>query len=283
MLRIAVQTKGLLYDETMELLKEAGIKLSFGKRMLLLLARNFPLEILFLRDSDIPESVASGMVDAGIVGLYEVSEKNKYVNIVLPLEFDKCRLSLSIPKDEVYEGLDWFKNKTIATPYPVILREFLQHNSLDAEVHLITGSVEVVPGIGLADAIFDIVNTGSTLASNRLKEVEVVMVSEAVLIANPNLDEAKQDILKQFVFRIKAVQKAKDKKYVLMNVPKEHLKEVLMLLPNEKNTTTIPNEDKAWYSVHTVMSEKHVWAIADKLKAIGVEDILVLNIEKMIP
>lgn len=283
MLRIAVQSKGRLFDDTMELLKEAGIKLTSGKRTLLIPARNFPLEILFLRDDDIPESVASGIADVGIVGMNEFSEKKKFANIVLPLGFSKCRLSLAIPKDEDYKGLDWFQNKKIATSYPVILREFLQRNNLEADVHVITGSVEVAPGIGLADAIFDIVSSGSTLISNRLKEVEIVMDSEAVLIANPNLDEAKQEILDEFVFRINAVQEAEDKKYVLMNVPDEQLDEVLALLPGMKSPTVMPLANKGWHSVHTVLSEKKLWEIIGKLKAAGAEGILALNIEKMIP
>lgn len=283
MLRIAVQSKGRLFDDTMELLKEAGIKLSSGKRTLLIPARNFPIEVLFLRDDDIPDSVASGIADIGVVGLNEFSEKKKFAEIIRPLGFSKCRLSLAIPKDEEYKGLQWFENKKIATSYPEILRDFLQRNELNADVHVITGSVEIAPGIGLADAIFDIVSSGSTLISNRLKEVEVVMDSEAVLIANPNLDEQKKEILDELVFRINAVQEAEDKKYVLMNVPDERLQEVIALLPGMKSPTVMPLANAGWHSVHTVLSEKLLWEIIGKLKAAGAEGILALNIEKMIP
>ncbi|MEG0992741.1 MAG: ATP phosphoribosyltransferase [Bacteroidales bacterium] len=283
MLRLAVQSKGRLYDDTIELLKEAGIKLTSGKRTLLIPSRNFPLEVLFLRDDDIPESVASGIADIGIVGLNEFSEKKKLADVVRPLGFSKCRLSLAIPKDAEYDGLNWFRDKKIATSYPVILREFLQRNNLNSEVHVITGSVEIAPGIGLADAIFDIVSSGSTLISNRLKEVEVVMDSEAVLIMNPQLDDAKKEILDEFIFRINAVQEAEDKKYVLMNVPNEQLEEVLALLPGMKSPTIMPLANEGWHSIHTVLSEKKLWEIIGKLKAAGAEGILALNIEKMIP
>ncbi|MEG1587044.1 MAG: ATP phosphoribosyltransferase [Bacteroidales bacterium] len=281
-LLIAVQSKGRLYDDTMELLKEAGIKLSSGKRTLLIPARNFPLEVLFLRDDDIPESVASGIADVGIVGLNEFSEKKKYAEVIRPLGFSKCRLSLAIPKDADYHGLQWFNNKKIATSYPIILRDFLERNDLNADVHVITGSVEIAPGIGLADAIFDIVSSGSTLISNRLKEVEIVMDSEAVLIANPELGADKKEILEELLFRINAVQEAEDKKYVLMNVPNESLDEVLALLPGMKSPTVMPLANQGWHSVHTVLSEKQLWEIIGKLKAAGAEGILALNIEKMI-
>jgi ATP phosphoribosyltransferase len=282
MLRIAVQSKGRLFDDTMELLKEAGIKLSAGKRTLLIPARNFPLEILFLRDDDIPESVASGIADIGIVGLNEYAEKKKPADIVMPLGFSKCRLSLAIPKDEDYEGLAWFEGKKIATSYPVILREFLQRNHINAETHIITGSVEIAPGIGLADAIFDIVSSGSTLVSNRLKEVEIVMESEAVLIAHTELSDEKREILDEFRFRINAVLEADDKKYVLMNVPNERLDEVIAILPGMKSPTVMPLANQGWHSVHTVLSEKVFWEIVGKLKAAGAEGILALNIEKMV-
>ncbi len=282
MLRIAVQSKGRLYEDTMQMLNEAGIKLSSVKRTLLIAARNFPIEVLFLRDDDIPESVASGIADVGIVGLNEFAEKKKDARIVKNLGFSKCRVSLAIPKDEVYEGKEWFNNKKIATSYPVILNDFLEKNGIKADVHVITGSVEIAPGIGLSDAIFDIVSSGSTLISNRLKEVEVVMDSEAVLIANNDLDEAKQEILDELLFRINAVQESEDKKYVLMNVPDESLKEVLELLPGMKSPTIMPLANSGWHSVHTVISEKHLWEIIGKLKNAGAQGILALNIETMI-
>ena len=282
MLRIAVQSKGRLFDDTMELLKEAGIKLSAGKRTLLIPARNFPLEILFLRDDDIPESVASGIADIGIVGLNEFAEKRKQADIVKQLGFSKCRLSLAIPKDEPYEGLSWFEGKKIATSYPVILRDFLQRNGINADVHVIMGSVEIAPGIGLADAIFDIVSSGSTLVSNRLKEVEVVMESEAVLIAHTALSDEKREVLDEFLFRVNAVLEADDKKYVLMNVPNEQLDAVLALLPGMKSPTVMPLANQGWHSVRTVLSEKLFWEIVGKLKAAGAQGILALNIEKMV-
>ncbi|MGL4292488.1 MAG: ATP phosphoribosyltransferase [Bacteroidales bacterium] len=282
MLRIAVQSKGRLFEDTMELLKEAGIKLSSGKRTLLIPSRNFPLEVLFLRDDDIPDSVASGIADVGIVGLNEFAEKKKKADIIRSLGFSKCRLSLAIPKDETYEDKTWFNNKKIATSYPEILQDFLDKNQLKADVHVITGSVEIAPGIGLADAIFDIVSSGSTLISNRLKEVEVVMDSEAVLIANPELDLSKKTILDELIFRINAVQEAEDKKYVLMNVPDTCLQEVISLLPGMKSPTVMPLANPGWHSVHTVLAEKTLWEIIGKLKAAGAEGILALNIEKMI-
>lgn len=282
MLRIAVQSKGRLYEDTMQMLSEAGIKLSSAKRTLLIPSRNFPLEVLFLRDDDIPESVASGIADIGIVGLNEFKEKEKDAQIIRNLGFSKCRVSLAIPKDEEYNGVDWFNNKKIATSYPVILKEFLKKNNIDADVHVITGSVEIAPGIGLSDAIFDIVSSGSTLISNRLKEVEVVMDSEAVLIANNQLSEDKKDILEELIFRINAVQEAEDKKYVLMNVPNESLDSVLKLLPGMKSPTVMPLANNGWHSVHTVISEKQLWEIIGKLKNAGAQGILALNIEKMI-
>ncbi len=282
MLRIAVQSKGRLYEDTMQMLSEAGIKLSSAKRTLLIPARNFPLEVLFLRDDDIPESVASGIADVGIVGLNEFAEKKKDAQIIKNLGFSKCRVSLAIPKDENYEGINWFNNKKIATSYPVILNEFLNKNNIKADVHVITGSVEIAPGIGLSDAIFDIVSSGSTLISNRLKEVEVVMDSEAVLIANNKLDETKKEILDELLFRINAVQESEDKKYVLMNVPDESLENVLSLLPGIKSPTIMPLANSGWHSVHAVISEKHLWEIIGKLKNAGAQGILALNIETMI-
>lgn len=282
MLRIAVQSKGRLFEDTMELLKEAGIKLANGKRTLLIPARNFPLEVLFLRDDDIPESVASGVADVGIVGLNEYTEKKKVAEIIRNLGFSKCRLSLAIPKEAEYENIGWFEGKKIATSYPEILKDFLARNNINADIHVITGSVEIAPGIGLADAIFDIVSSGSTLISNHLREVEVVMDSEAVLIATPGLSEEKKQILDELLFRIHAVQEAEDKKYVLMNVPEENLQEILSILPGMKSPTVMPLANPGWHSVHTVLSEKMLWEIIGRLKAAGAEGILALNIEKMI-
>ena len=221
MLRIAVQAKGRLFEETMALLGESDIKLSTTKRTLLVQSSNFPIEVLFLRDDDIPQTVATGVADLGIVGENEFMEKEEDAEIIKRLGFSKCRLSLAMPKDIEYPGLSWFNGKKIATSYPVILRNFLKKNGVNAEIHVITGSVEVSPGIGLADAIFDIVSSGSTLVSNRLKEVEVVMKSEALLIGNKNMSDEKKEVLEELLFRMNAVKTAEDKKYVLMNAPKD--------------------------------------------------------------
>ncbi len=282
MLRIAIQAKGRLYEDTMELLTEAGIKLSSAKRTLLIPARNFPVEILFLRDDDIPDSVASGVADIGIVGRNEFMEKGKDAQILKNLGFSKCRLSLAIPKDIEYSDINWFEGKKIATSYPGILKNYLQKNNINADIHVITGSVEIAPGIGLADAIFDIVSSGSTLVSNRLKEVEIVVESEAILIGNNNLSDEKKEILEELIFRIDAVQAADDKKYILMNVPNKNLEEVLSVLPGIKSPTIMPLAQEGWSSVHTVLNEKCFWEIINKLKQAGAEGILVLNIEKMV-
>ena len=282
MLRIAIQAKGRLYEDTMELLTEAGIKLSSAKRTLLIPARNFPVEILFLRDDDIPDSVASGVADIGIVGRNEFMEKGKDAQILKNLGFSKCRLSLAIPKDIEYSDINWFEGKKIATSYPGILKNYLQKNNINADIHVITGSVEIAPGIGLADAIFDIVSSGRTLVSNRLKEVEIVVESEAILIGNNNLSDEKKEILEELIFRIDAVQAADDKKYILMNVPNKNLEEVLSVLPGIKSPTIMPLAQEGWSSVHTVLNEKCFWEIINKLKQAGAEGILVLNIEKMV-
>lgn len=282
MLRIAVQTKGRLNEDSMFLLNETGIKLEFGKRQLLQPAKNFPIEILFLRDDDIPQSVADGVSDIGIVGENEYAEKNKHVDIVKRLGFSKCRLSLAIPKAEEYTGVEWFNGKVIATSYPEILKKFLIEKNVNADIHLITGSVEIAPGIGLSDAIFDIVSSGSTLVTNHLKEVEVVMKSEAVMIASPNLSAEKKAILNDLLFRIDAVQLAEDKKYVLMNVPTENMNEIIEVIPGMKSPTIMPLAKEGWSSLHAVIREKDFWDIITKLKNLGAEGILVVPIEKMI-
>ncbi len=283
MLRIAVQSKGRLYDETMELLKAAGIKLVAVKRTLLVPSRNFPVELLFLRDDDIPDSVATGTADIGIVGLNEVLEKHQEVNVLRHLGFSKCRLSLAIPKETSYTGLEWFNGKKIATSYPKILSDFLKEKHIDADIHVISGSVEIAPGIGLSDAIFDIVSSGGTLVSNNLKEVEVVLPSEAVLIGSDReLDDDKRNALNELLFRIEAVKTAETKKYVLMNVPKSKLQAVLAILPGIKSPTVLPLADDNWCSVHSVIDEKNLWTSINALKAVGAEGILVLNIEEMV-
>lgn len=282
MLRIAVQSKGRLFDDTMALLAEADIKLSTSKRTLLTQASNFPVEVLFLRDDDIPQSVASGVADLGIVGENEFVERAEDAEVIYRLGFSKCRLSLAIHKEEEYQGLSWFNGKKIATSYPAILRSFLTRNGIRADIHVITGSVEIAPGIGLSDAIFDIVSSGSTLISNNLKEVEVVMKSEALLIGNKNLSPEKKEVLNELLFRIEAVKAAEDKKYVLMNAPTDKLKEIIEVLPGVKSPTIMPLATEGWSSVHTVLDEKRFWEIIGKLKALGAQGILVLPIEKMI-
>ena len=283
MLRIAVQSKGRLYEDTMHLLAEAGIKIPSSKRTLLVESTNFPVEILYLRDDDIPQSVATGVADLGIVGQNEYEERHEDAEIIRPLGFSKCRLSLAIPKAEHYEGLQWFEGKKIATSYPGILSRYMAEKGVKADIHVITGSVEISPGIGLADAIFDIVSSGSTLVSNNLREVEVVMKSEALLIGDPMMSEEKRATLQELLFRIEAVKAAEDKKYVLMNVPAERLQDVIAVLPGQKSPTVMPLATPGWNSVHTVISEKSFWEIIAKLKELGAEGILVIPIEKMIP
>ena len=282
MLRIAVQSKGRLFDDTMNLLAEADIKVSSGRRTLLVQSQNFPLEVLYLRDDDIPQSVASGVADIGVVGENEFVERGEDAEIISRLGFSKCRLSLAIPKDINYQGLAWFNGKKIATSYPNILQHFMEQHNINAEIHVITGSVEISPGIGLADGIFDIVSSGSTLVSNNLSEVEVVMQSEALLIGNKNMSQEKREILEQMLFRFKAVKDAEDKKYVRMNAPKARLQEIISVLPGLKSPTIIPLADEDWCSVHTVLDQKRFWEIIGKLKEMGAQGILVTPIEKMI-
>ncbi len=282
MLRIAVQSKGRLYEDTMALLQEAGIKVSGSKRTLLVQSTNFPVEILYLRDDDIPQSVATGVTDLGIVGANEYEERQQDARVVRPLGFSKCRLSLAIPKAVDYQGLEWFQGKKIATSYPNILQNFLGEKGVQSDIHVITGSVEISPGIGLSDAICDIVSSGSTLVSNNLREVEVVMKSEALLIANNDLSADKLAILNELLFRIEAVKNAEDKKYVMMNVPSERVQEVVSVLPGAKSPTVMPLATEGWNSIHTVIDEKNFWTIIGKLKELGAEGILVLPIEKMI-
>ena len=282
MLRIAVQSKGRLFDDTMNLLAEADIKVSASKRTLLVQSSNFPLEVLYLRDDDIPQSVASGVADIGIVGENEFVERGENAQIIDRLGFSKCRLSLAIPKKIDYPGLQWFNGKKIATSYPNILRKFMKKNNINADIHVITGSVEISPGIGLADGIFDIVSSGSTLVSNNLAEVEVVMKSEALLIGNKAMSQEKRDILDELLFRIEAVKAAEDKKYVLMNAPTENVKKIVDILPGAKSPTVMPLATEGWSSVHTVIDEKSFWAIISQLKALGAQGILVIPIEKMI-
>jgi ATP phosphoribosyltransferase len=282
MLRIAVQAKGRLHEETMTMLEESSIKMDLGKRLLLVSSKSFPVEILFLRDDDIPQAVATGIADVGIVGENEFVEKGEDANIIRRLDFSKCRLSLAIPKEVDYKGLEWFEGKKIATSYPNILKNFLKENNISADVHVITGSVEIAPSIKLADCIFDIVSSGGTLVTNNLKEVEVVMKSEALMIGNKNLSAEKQEILDELLFRFNSYKNAEGKKYIILNVPNDKINDVCEILPGMKSPTITPLVKEGWSSMHSVISEKTFWEIISKLKALGAEGILVIPIEKMI-
>lgn len=281
-LRIAVQTKGRLNEDSMTLLNETDIKLVASSRRLISAAKNFPLEALFLRDDDIPQCVADGVADIGIVGKNEVMEQEKTVEIIKHLGFSKCRLSLAIPKDIEYPGPEWFSGKKIATSYPRILKDFLVNNNIKANIHFIAGSVEIAPGIGLADAIFDIVSSGSTLVSNRLKEVLTIMESEAVIVATPNLSIEKQAILDELIFRIEAVEKGRGKKYILLNAPNDKLAQIIKVLPGMNSPTIMPLARSGWSSLHSVINEREFWEVIGNLKRNGAEGILVVPIEKMI-
>lgn len=282
LLRIAIQKSGRLQESSLELLKESGLSFSNGKDQLKTQAQNFPIELLFLRDDDIPQYVEDKVADIGIVGENVFTEKQKKNEIIKRLGFSKCRLSLAIPRSENYTGLSYFSGKNIATSYPNIVRSFLQKNAIQAGLHEISGSVEIAPGIGLADAICDIVSTGSTLLSNGLKEVEAVMQSEAVLIANPDIDPVKKEILDKLLFRIEAVQKAKNNKYILLNCPNESIEKITGIIPGMKSPTIIPLGKEGWSSLHSVVDENTFWEKIDLLKSFGAQGILVIPIEKMI-
>ncbi len=281
-LRIALQKKGRLFDDSMALLKEAGIRFNLGTGKLVAESSDFPIEVLFLRDDDIPQTVADSVADLGIVGENELLEKEYTLPIIKRLGFSKCRISLAIPQEQSYTGLSFFAGRKIATSYPNILRNYFREQGISADIHTIAGSVEIAPGIGLSDAIFDIVSSGSTLVANRLKEVEVVMKSEALLIAKPNMETEKRELLEELLFRINAVQAANSNKYILMNVPNEKLEEIVAILPGMKSPTVLPLYEKGWSSVHTVIKEHKFWEIIGLLKQKGAEGILVVPIEKMI-
>jgi ATP phosphoribosyltransferase len=281
-LRIALQKKGRLHDDSMGLMKEAGIKFNLGSGRLLASASGFPVEALFLRDDDIPQTVADGVAELGVVGENEYAEKGFELDIVKRLGFSKCRLSLAIPKSTDYPGLKWFNNKKIATSYPEILKKYFKKEGINADIHEIAGSVEIAPGIGLADAIFDIVSSGSTLVANSLKEVEVVMKSEALLVANKNLSSEKKALLNQLLFRFDAVQASNSNKYILLNAPNDKVKEIVRILPGMKSPTVLPLAEEGWSSVHSVIQEDRFWEVIDQLKANGAQGILVIPIEKMI-
>jgi len=281
-IKIAIQKSGRLSEKSLELLSECGIKISNGNRKLKTEAKNFPMEILFLRDDDIPQYVEQGVADIGILGENEVWEKDKNVTIVEKLGFGNCRLSLAIPKDQQYTGLDYFEGKRIATSYPRILSKFFGVKGINVKIEEISGSVEIATGIGLADGIFDIVSTGSTLLMNGLKEVEAILKSEAVLIANKNLSPAKTDLLDKLLFRIKAYKNGQGRKYILLNAPNEALPKIIELLPGMRSPSILPLADKGWSSVHSVINDDDFWEVIDELKMVGAEGILVVPIEKMI-
>lgn len=283
LLRIAIQKSGRLQEGSLDLLKESGLKFSNGKDQLKTQARNFPVEVLFLRDDDIPQYVEDKVADVGLVGENVFAEKQKKNQIVKRLDFAKCRLSIAIPRAETYGGIPSLNGKNIATSYPNIVKDFLKkHNVVPAGIHEISGSVEIAPGIGLADAICDIVSTGSTLLSNGLKEVEVVMQSEAVIIASPDLEPEKQAILDKLLFRIEAVKKAKNNKYILMNCPNDAIEKITTVIPGMKSPTIIPLQRQGWSSLHSVVDENDFWEKIDLLRSFGAEGILVIPIEKMI-
>lgn len=281
-LKIAIQKSGRLSEKSLKLLEECGIKISNGDRKLKAEAKNFPVEILFLRDDDIPQYVEQGVADIGILGENEVWEKDKNVLAVEKLGFAGCKLSLAIPKDENYTGINYFQDKKIATSYPKILQKFFNEKGIMVSIEEIGGSVEIATSIGLADAIFDIVSTGSTLLMNGLKEVEVVTKSEAVLISNASLSKEKQEILDRLLFRIKAVKSASENKYILLNAPNSAIEDICKALPGMKSPTILPLAEEGWSSLHSVVKEDEFWDVIDKLKAFGAEGILVVPIEKMV-
>ena len=282
MIRIAIQSKGRLNEQSVELLQDAGLNINDQKRKFLDRVDNFPIEILYLRDDDIPEVVADGSADIGIVGYNEVAETEAEVNVVRKLGFGGCRISLAIPKTDEYTSPQYFQGKRIATSYPNILNRFLDEQGVKAEVRVIKGSVEIAPAAGIADAIFDIVSSGGTLVSNGLKEVERVITSEAVLIANPNLTPEKQAILDSLLFRIDAVTNSRGKKYILMNLPADKVNEAIAILPAMRSPSVMPLADNAWCSLHSVVKANELWDTIERLKQIGAEGILVLDLDKVI-
>ena len=283
MLRVAIQSKGRLNEESTALFQEICISVDDSKRKFLSQSANFPLEVLYMRDDDIPQVVASGTASLGIVGLNEVEEKGVDVEIVERLGFGGCRISLAIPKAEEYDGPQYFNGKRIATSYPRILKKYLAENGIDAKIEVITGSVEIAPAAGIADAIFDIVSSGGTLVSNGLKEVEKVFWSEAVLIAGPGLTEEDRKYLDEIRFRLDSVKVSRGKKYLLMNLPQASVEEAVRILPAMRSPTVMPLAADGWCSMHSVVNEADLWDKIRQLKAIGAEGILVLNMDKIIP
>jgi len=281
-LRIAIQKSGRLSEKSLDLLKEAGILLNNGSRKLRSEARSFPLEVIYLRDDDIPQYVEDGVAHIGIVGENEFAEKDCQVELVERLGYSRCRLSIALPKSDSYGGVQDLQGKRIATSYPVILEKYLAGHGVQADIHVLSGSVELAPSIGMADAIFDIVSTGSTLISNGLREVEVAMRSEAVMIGNGDLSSHHQAILDQLLFRMRSVRAASTNKYILLNAPNENLDEIVKLIPGMKSPTVLPLAEEGWSSVHSVLSETTFWEVIDRLKELGAQGILVIPIEKMI-
>lgn len=281
-LKIAIQKSGRLNENSIKILKEAGIEFDNGLSKLKAEAFNFPIEVFFLRDDDIPQYVEDGVADIGIVGENVVLEKNRELKVVDRLGFGKCRLSIAIPKDHKYKSIEDLNGKRIATSYSTILSKYLKKNKINAEIHEISGSVEIAPGIGLADAICDLVSSGSTLFTNGLKEVEIILKSEAVLVSNKKLEKTQQDILEKLLFRIHAVRKAKNNKYILMNAPNDKLEAICKAIPGMKSPTILPLAETGWSSVHSVVQEDQFWDIIEKLKSYGAQGILVVPIEKMI-
>jgi ATP phosphoribosyltransferase len=281
-LKIAIQKSGRLFDDSLKLLKDCGIDLKNGINKLKTEADNFPMEVFFLRDDDIPQYVEDAVADIGIVGENVIYEKNRKVSISEKLGFGKCRLSIAVGRNESYGDCTYLRDKKIATTYPVLVEKFLKEKNIRAEIHEISGSVEIAPGIGLADAIVDLVSSGSTLFMNGLKEVETILHSEAVLIRHPSIGIQQQEILEKLLFRIRSVRKARHTKYILLNAPNEHLKEIISLLPGMKSPTVLPLAEPGWSSVHSVVNENDFWEIIEKLKMAGAQGILVVPIEKMI-
>lgn len=279
---LAIQKSGRLNEGTIDLLNRCGIKILNGNNHLKALAEGFPMEVLLLRDDDIPQYIADGVADIGILGYNEVIEKAKDISIILKLGFSRCRLSIAVPRDVDYTGKQWLSGKRIATSYPEILKKFLLENDIQAEIHSISGSVEITPGIGMADAIFEIVSSGGTLLSNNLKEVDVIINSEAVVVANKNLSDSKDELLKKLVFRIEAVRKAERNKYILLNAPKDKLNNIIKLIPGMKSPTILPLAMDGWCSLHSVVNEEDFWEVIGRLKEVGAEGILVVPIEKMV-
>lgn len=283
MIRIAIQAKGRLSDESTSLLAEAGLRIEEGKRKLLAKCQDFPMEVLFLRDDDIPGAVATSVADLGIVGLNEVEESGLNIDIVHYLGFSKCRLSLAVPKSTEYTGLQYFNGKRVATSYPSILSGFFAKKGITADIQKIAGSVEVAPSVGMADAIFDIVSSGGTLITNGLKEVEKVFYSEAVLISAQNLDEIKSGIINQLISRLEAVERSRGMKYMLLNLPTDRIEDASVILPGMRSPTILPLAQQGWCSMHVVVEERELWSKIEKLKSIGAEGILILSLDKILP